>query len=435
MRTVKWNPFLSGVCTVLGGLLLCGGAARADVSSTNPAAIVVYPKIVVDTTSAYPDRVIDTVIQLTNTASYPVNVRCFYVNANGHCADFPFNVCDPYSDPPTGPWALSSDPCPGSTNYCVPQWSETDFALRLTPNQPINWNASIGLDNLPLAPGCAGTCIGGPTPGAECSVHGNCGPGGLCSEECRGFGGPGGQFNQGRIPPVSENPFQGELKCVQVGDDELPIDQNDLKGEATIQDIAAGASSVSRVDIRGYNAIGIQAIEGQNNRDNTLVIGQEYNACPTNLLLDAFFDDAVEPSTSSNVRTKLTLVPCSEDFNLQAPITTTVQFLVFNEFEQRFSTSRSMSCFIEIALSDIDTRLGPTGDAQSIFNVQVQGTLTGQIVIRGVADNHTDHGHGLLGIAEEFHGDYRSAAFTTVHRGTRTQNDVIVLPAAQPTGP
>ena len=49
MRTVKWNPFLSGVCTVLGGMLLWAGAARADVSSTNPAAIVVYPKIVVDT--------------------------------------------------------------------------------------------------------------------------------------------------------------------------------------------------------------------------------------------------------------------------------------------------------------------------------------------------------------------------------------------------
>ena len=69
----------------------------------------------------------------------------------------------------------------------------------------------------------------------------------------------------------------------------------------------------------------------------------------------------IEPSAvGATVRTHLTLVPCSEDFNLQAPITTAVQYLVFNEFEQRFSTSRSVRCFSEIVLSDIDTRPGPT---------------------------------------------------------------------------
>ena len=52
MRTVKWNPFLSGGLLILGGMLLCTGAARADVSSTNPAAILVFPKIVVEATQA-----------------------------------------------------------------------------------------------------------------------------------------------------------------------------------------------------------------------------------------------------------------------------------------------------------------------------------------------------------------------------------------------
>jgi len=392
-------------------MLLWVGAARADISSTNPAAIVVFPKIVVDTLPT--THKIDTLIQLTNTAPNPVNVRCFYVNANGHCGESPFAICDPYGDPAMSLCAT------GDT--CRAQWSETDFAFRLTSHQPIDWTASLGLTDLPLSPGCVG------------------------ADECKGFGGPNGEFNSGSIPPVSENPFQGELKCIEVDDDERPSDSNDLKGEATIEDITTAADVAPRVDIRGYNAIGIQAITGQNNLDNTLVLGQptvpgsEYNGCPNILVLDSFFDDAIEPANSDTVRTKLTLVPCSEDFSLQAPITTTVQYLVFNEFEQRLSTSRASTCFTEIALSDIDTRLGPDGDPQSIFNVAVEGSITGQILIRGVADSDTTHGHGLLAVAEEFHTGTghpsKSAAFVTVQRGTRTQSDIISIPDAQPTGP
>jgi hypothetical protein len=397
MRTVKWNPFLSGVCTVLGGMLLWAGAASADVTSTNAAAIVVFPKILVDTTNG--NRV-DTIIQLTNTASNPVNVRCFYANANGHCAQAPFAICDPDGDP-------AERPC-GTNVACNPGWNKTDFAFRLTSHQPIDWTASRGLSDLPLSAGCVG-------------------------DECKGFGSPNGEFNSGSIPPVSENPFRGELKCIEVGDDELPSDQNDLKGEATIETIEGPAP----VDSRGYNAIGIQAVAGESSEcDATgckLTLGQQYNGCPGVLLLDSFFDDAEEPANGDPVRTKLTLVPCSEDFKFQQPTTTTVQYLVYNEFEQRLSASKSSTCFSEIALSDIDTRLGPEGDEQSIFNVAVEGTLTGQILIRGVDDGSSDHGNGLLAIAEEIHGGARSAAFVTAQRGTRTDNDVILIPAAQPT--
>jgi hypothetical protein len=404
MRTVKWNPFLSGVCTVLGVTLLWAGAARADVSSTNPAAILVYPKIVVDTTQGNVHKV-DTIIQITNTAANPVNVRCFYVNANGHCGNAPFAVCDPYGDP-----AESS--CERG-DVCIPQWTETDFAFRLTSHQPIDWTASLGLSDLPLSSGCVGS-------------------------ECKGFGSPNGEFNSGSIPPVSENPFLGELKCIEVGDDELPVAANDLKGEATIEDITGDDGGTPSVDSRGYNAIGIQAVAGQpNNCDASgcaLTLGQEYNGCPGVLLLDSFFDDAEEPANGDAVRTKLTLVPCSEDFQLQSTVTTTVQYLVFNEFEQRLSTSRATTCFTEIALSDIDTRLGPADDSRSIFNVGVEGTLTGQVLIRGVGDSDTTKtpGHGLLAVAEEFHDGVKSAAFVTAQRGSRAQNDVILIPAAQP---
>jgi len=379
MRRVRWMQKLAVMATVAGFVGLVAEAVRADVSSTNPAAILVFPKIVVDGSNS-----VDTWVQISNTADNPVNVRCFYVNANGRCSVAPFQVCNP-----NGP-----NTC-GTGGVCVPGWQETDFAFRLTSKQPIIWSVSQGLPNLPLAD----------RPG------------------------PKGEFNSGSIPPAPDDPMVGELKCVQVGDDELPVDANSLIGEA-------GIVTRNGRDTRVYNAYGIQAIEGANNRDNTLVLGQEYNGCPNLLLVSHYFDDVslagVVPGGGS-IRTDLTLVPCSQDFNFQAPRSVVAQYLVFNEFEQRFSTSRSVTCFQEIALSDIDTRPGSPDDAFSIFNVAVQGTFTGQTIIRGVQTNDPVRGTGLLAITEEFRGAFSDA--NVVHqRGLRTQPDVILLPAAQPTG-
>ena len=379
MRRVRWMQKLAVMATVAGFVGLVAEAVRADVSSTNPAAILVFPKIVVDGSNR-----VDTWVQISNTADNPVNVRCFYVNANGRCSVAPFQVCNP-----NGP-----NTC-GTGGVCVPGWQETDFAFRLTSKQPIIWSVSQGLPNLPLAD----------RPG------------------------PKGEFNSGSIPPAPDDPMVGELKCVQVGDDELPVDANSLIGEAGIVTGNGG-------DTRVYNAYGIQAIEGANNRDNTLVLGQEYNGCPNLLLVSHYFDDVslagLVPGGGS-IRTDLTLVPCSQDFNFQAPRSVVVQYLVFNEFEQRFSTSRSVTCFQEIALSDIDTRPGLADDTFSIFNVAVQGTFTGQTIIRGVQTNDPVRGTGLLAITEEFRGAFSDA--NVVHqRGVRTQPDVILLPAAQPTG-
>ena len=63
-------------------LVISGEAARADIASDKPAAIVVYPKIEVDSTNG-----VDTVIRLTNTnQTTPILVHCFYVDANSHCS-------------------------------------------------------------------------------------------------------------------------------------------------------------------------------------------------------------------------------------------------------------------------------------------------------------------------------------------------------------
>jgi hypothetical protein len=262
--------------------------------------------------------------------------------------------------------------------------------------------------------------------------------------------GPGGQRNGGSIPPAPQDPMVGELKCVEVGlaGDEYPIDSNDLIGQATIEMFRAAGGPP---DIQSYNAFGVQSIGGQNNRDNTLVLGQEYNGCPNYLILDHFFDYAPDPiPAGGRVATVLTCIPCSQDFVLQAWPKTTVQFLVYNEFEQRFSTSRSTGCFSELLLSDIDTRPGsggvPFGDPLdnnlfSIFNIFVQGTRTGQTWIRGVSDSKPT-GNGLLCLAEEYHSDGAISprlghygAFVPVQKGTRSKNDTIKLVGASPAAP
>ena len=402
MRTVKRSAVLSGLCAILGGAVLWIGAAKAEVTADNASGLIVWPKLVYNS-----DAGVDTVIQLSNTSNEQINVRCFYVNANAHCSNAPDEVCNVTAD------------CQqfGLGGLCIEGWVETDFSFRLTARQPIIWRVSDGLPFFPLD--------------------------GLNRV------GPGGQSNgpESSIPPVAEDPFIGELKCVQVGEDESPVDRNDLKGEATIV-----TATGSQLDARDYNALGIHAIEGANDGDNNLILGAEYNGCPNILILDHFFDDAwvfPESGNEAYVRTHLTLVPCSEDFVLQdvALFNTTIQFLVYNEFEQRFSTSRPIRCFKEFELSAI--ALGAAGDRaigdydpasnnqqRSIFNVNVQGTLTGHTRMRPVDDGSDFHGNGLIGIAEEFHRSEPddlstvrgSAAFQLHQTGVRADVDIIRMP-------
>lgn len=413
MRTVNLNPVVSGLGALCCGVLAWATTAVADVTADNPAGLVVWPKLVFNS-----DAGINTLIQLSNTSNEQVKVRCFYVNANSHCLNRPTQTCN-----------INEDCGPGG--ICNPGWIETDFSFDLTAHQPIAWTLSDGLPFFPLD----------------------------------GFVrvGPNNQSNGplSSIPPAPEDPFQGELKCVQVAEDETPVASNDLKGEATI----IRANEFETLDARSYNALGVQALE-ENDGDNTLCLGgessdvcpngAEYNGCPNILIMDHFFDDAFvfgddgEPTANSAyVRSHLTLVPCSENFLLQdvALFNTVVQFLIFNEFEQRFSTSRSVNCFEEWELSSID--LGPAGDRgqndtnpasrsqqRSIFNVNVQGTLTGHTRMRPVDDGSPIHGNGLLGVVEEFHrtdeGDLStvraSAAFQLHHVGVRADNDVVQLP-------
>ena len=383
-------------------VLTAAGTVKADVQSDQAGAIIVFPKVLVDTTNG-----IDTLIRLNNASGTPITLQCFYINATPHCSSDPNLNCitdERFADRPQ---------CPASS--CDTQWQETDFRIVLTKNQPIAWLASQG----------AASCLDLPNGIGEDSDPDNNVP---CFELDGTLRvGENGQSNgSSRIPLVGEDPFEGELKCIAVDDSDRPVVRNDVYGNATITESIGG-----KIDVSTYNAVGIQALPG-NNGDTTLVLGRagdpgvEYNGCPNLLILDHFFDFATDPVSGEQVTTNITLVPCTEDIANQQPLTTTVQFLVFNEFEQRFSTSRPVTCYRDIQISNLDTR---TND-RSIFSAQVAGTLTGQTRIRGVADDDPANGHTVLGIAEEYRAS-GTAAFNMHFQGVRPQNDFLYLPPLQ----
>jgi len=396
--------------------------SSATVASDQPGAILVFPKIVVDTTQPpkTPRGRIDSLIRISNTSDEPITLKCFYVNANGHCRGAPSVICDPYN-----PEAVNL--C-ATDDFCIPGWQETDFVVNITARQPVAWLASQG----------ASLCDQSLDPDVPCFPLGD------------SRSGIGGQTNRDtRVPPVPENPFVGHLKCIAVDRNEVPKEHNALKGELEII-----RSNEDDLDVQAYNAIGIRALAGRNDGDNTLVIGgvgqcvegsranavcghrndcpggtcrlPEYEGCPNILILDHFFEGANDPVSGDRINTVLTLVPCTEDYERQVPVEAPIQFLVFNEFEQRFSTSRIINCFHEFRLFDIDG--ARPGDVRSIFSAAVNGTLTGQTRMRGVTGDDPRLGYTWLGVAEEFRDGAGSAAFNIHYHGARPQSDFIHLP-------
>ena len=388
MRQVRWASW-----TVALAMALAVGGARpvaADMTSDRAAAILTWPSVLAaeDSYLTVGER-LDTIIQLSNTSTDPVWVHCFYENANPHCSNTG-EVCFEASD--------CCDPSTGC-GICIPGWNETDFRVHITPRQPLGWLASEGMAEYSTFP---------PKEFGKFPINGvdNVGI--------------GGSSNAGsRIPPVAEDPFLGSLRCIAVDEDGIPVDRNVLKGEATlvIEDDDADYLTVGK-----HNAIGLLALEGAVNDDNTLVIGgpeAEYNGCPNYLILNHFFDYADDPVTDGYdpVFTILELVPCSEDYLRQEPGGAVVQYLVYNEFEQRFSTSRPMQCKQFSLISNIDTTQG----TRSIFSAGVSGTLTGQSRINPI-------GNGLMAVAHELHSSSGLAQFNVHYQGDRANSDFIILP-------
>jgi len=381
-RNTKGSTKRLAVLSALGVVALFAWSSRAAAqpSSDYPAGYVVLPKILVHTTGGTPPVVaggtaVDTIIQITNTnQAAPINVDCFWVDANSHCGTIDGTICDTTADCPLG-------------LQCLPFWRVGDFgAITLTQGQPIGLVASTGLPALPCDPNFPGPgCIGNAS---------------------------------GSVTKVPEDPFRGELKCVEVDANDIPIGANDLKIEATIVTTTIPTAVAPATTAASYNGVGFQATTMQPIThppgaplclgslppgSGTATCNATYQPCSSVLILDNFFDGAT-PEFGGVVNTELTLVPCSEDLSdptVSATHTVTVQILVYNEFEQRTSSVTRVACFRSTTLADIDTAPGPAGDTFSLFAVGVQGTETGQTLLRGVRGPDGILGYGLLGVASE----------------------------------
>src|SRR5262245_53959083 len=115
-------------------------AARADIASDRAAAILVFPRVLVggideQDKSAFRRQAVDTIFQISNTTNDPVALHCFYVSANSRCA-ITGDLCD---------LEHLNFPCLAPGDTCLPNWTETDFHIELTGQQPIVWKASQGL--------------------------------------------------------------------------------------------------------------------------------------------------------------------------------------------------------------------------------------------------------------------------------------------------
>lgn len=373
-----------GLLGVAAAAWLVCAPAQAETFSDTGASVLIWPKIVVDADT-------DTVIQITNQAPIPSAAHCFYVNANSRCSN-------------TGQACQSSSECfeGGFFGACLPGWIEINFDVFLTRDQPLAWSASTGLSNSNV----------------PC-------PGGLGSR-CSGNGGT-------RVPPVGESPFIGELKCIQsdpitrlpipCNDDQGNNCRNDLEGSATVQTVSASGG----IDPARYNAIGLRSA-GQNNGDNQLIIGgppaqAEYQPCSEVLVFNHLFDGAYDPiSDVYTAQSELSLVPCTQDFLTQAVPSVTAQFLVYNEFEQRFSTSRLVRCLLDSPISLIDT----TQPVRSIFGAAVAGTVAGQTRITGVGGGLI--GSAILNFRPLSEGTGAGAGYNLNQFADRDQADVIRIP-------
>jgi hypothetical protein len=374
--------------------------AMSGVTTEQSASILVFPKVIADGTR-------DTVIQITNTTNVMRHAHCFYVNGAPVDSTLP----------------------PGPLNQ--PQCMETDFDLWLTKQQPTHWVVSRGRQIYPPDQDCRKVPCDPDTSGGPRAVT-DVTPVLIPAADCCDAG-----FDPGRVPPVAPD-FTGELKCIEVDPGGAPVGGNSLKGEATLEDVASG-------DVSKYNAIGIK---GHDTIDNNNILCleshdspgdpncpvKEYDACPLSWYLDhaavgASDSVAEDKGVDSSIRTSLTVVPCTENFESQLPTPVTVQFLVTNEFEQTLSASTTVTCW---ASWDLGASINGISD---IFNASTLGGSLAQTRMRSA----TLTPRGVLAVLEETHAADLGANGLTArsaqngHTSFQDQPglDMITIPADQ----
>ena len=392
---------------------LAVGAAQAQVTTEKSASILVLPKVISDGTR-------DAVIQITNTSNSMVHAHCFYVNGALTFPDLP----------------------PGPLN--PPLWTEIDFDIWLTKQQPTHWVVSDGRLVNAADPPCSNN--GGMQSGTANGIFPDNGFYG-----CNDAG-----LDPGRIPPVVEY-FTGELKCIEVDQSGAPLSGNHLKGEVTTTtfnvcdpnnplDPTDGRCVLepnvpcttnaecddSIIDVAKYNALGIIGNEN-NNSDNVLCLGgepseecpngAEYDACPQFWIANHFSQGAPNPTTEDgDVNTAWTIVPCTQNFETQAPETVTIFIETWNEFEQAFSSFATVTCWDELSLDEIN---------EVTFSYEALGTTFAQSRLRPSSQTRS----GFMMVGTETHAEFpviAASADVNYHiEGERPGPDLITIPFDQ----
>ncbi|HXQ23647.1 MAG TPA: hypothetical protein VN812_18350 [Candidatus Acidoferrales bacterium] len=165
----------------------------------------------------------------------------------------------------------------------------------------------------------------------------------------------------GRIAP----PFfgDGELKCFVVPQGSDLGSYNVVQGRALVSDSTQGVPPQTI----GYSAIAFRRLSPGDFTGEIDLDGVNYEQCPDRLHFDALTNQTNGPNS------ELVLVPCSEDLEDQIPSGATVQFAVVNEFEERFSSSTTITCFNRVSFS-----------AVGAFRRSIVGSDTAHVIVRGV---------------------------------------------------
>jgi hypothetical protein len=190
-----------------------------------------------------------------------------------------------------------------------------DFQVRLTPNQPISWLASRGVFSSTSA-----------------------------------------------VPPFSST---GELKCfVEPGDDVSVDAHNTIQGRGAV--FGADGQTI------GYSAVGFLRLTDGPLTNEISLDGVTYTQCPDEQHFVFIATETEPPDPASD--SELVIASCAEDLENLVTRPTTIQFQIFNEFEEQFSASTSVTCSARRLLRQIS----------HVFTHPVLGTETGHLVVRGV---------------------------------------------------
>ncbi len=398
MRRQRGLVGLMGLAALIG--LGLARPAAAAVTTEESASILVFPKVISDGTR-------DTIIQITNTSNNMRHAHCFYVNGALTFPELPVGPLNP------------------------PLWTEIDFDIWLTKQQPTHWVVSTGrLDN-PLDDDCRQN-----TMCEQDKTKPDSNSGGADADCCDGG------LDPGRVPPVVPG-FTGELKCIEVDQGGFPVPGNALKGEATLVEIATG-------DVSKYNAIGLKGFD-TNNMDGVLCLGgdvteacptgAEYEGCPAGWILDHPATGAPDPVVEqqphctthpcSSVATNITVVPCTENFETQSPPPITLQFKVYNEFEQFFSASTTFTCWGSFDLGSDD----PLANG---INPVFKASNVGGEILQSFVRSASGTPRGVMIIVEERHEDTssgskvaRNAQNGVTSFQDQAGQDIVTIPADQ----